>query len=64
MVNTLVPPGAQERFTIVRGPAILPNGFVQVGNSPWAPTNDQNLRNFAMATSIDQLARRGIVIRS
>ena len=55
--------GAQEQFATTRGPAILPAGFVKLGNSPWEPANHPDLQVAAMNRSIEQLARCGIVLR-
>jgi hypothetical protein len=55
--------GAQEQFATVRGPAVLPAAFVKLGNSPWGLSNYQRLQDAAMDRSIEQLARRGIVLR-
>ncbi|MEO5625750.1 MAG: hypothetical protein ABIQ70_07070 [Dokdonella sp.] len=52
-----------EQFATIRGPAVLPASFLKLWGSPWNSINLQNLQDAAMARSIDQLARRGIVLR-
>lgn len=57
------PFSTQQQFAVVSAPAILPKGYIQLGPTPWGPSNHPELLTKAMTVSIAQLARRGIVER-
>ncbi len=60
-IDTSDPSEAQEQFATVHGPAVLPANFVQLANSPY--TGQPPMYFERLATCLDQLARRGIVVR-
>ena len=62
-VNTEDPAAPKEQFAVVRGPAILPASFVSLGWDQAEFDQHHVLRDAAMDRSIEQLARRGIVLR-
>jgi hypothetical protein len=62
-IDTTETDGPRPQFATVRGPAVLSASFVQLGNHPWGPSNHPNLIASVMATCLEQLQRRGIVVR-
>lgn len=62
-IDTTETDGPRPQFATVRGPAVLSDSFVQLGNHPWGPSNYPQLPAQVMATSLAQLQRRGIVVR-
>jgi hypothetical protein len=62
-VDTKGPPVAKEQFAVVRGPSILPATFVGLGWDGIELNENAALHDAALSRSIEQLARRGIVLR-
>jgi hypothetical protein len=60
-IDTSDPSETQEQFATVHGPAVLPANFVQLANSPY--TGQPPIYGQQLAACLDQLARRGIVVR-
>jgi len=60
-IDTSAPPEAQEQFATVHGPAVLPAGLARLANPPNTVPGDVLAQQ--LAACLDQLARRGIVVR-
>jgi hypothetical protein len=60
-IDTSDPSATQEQFATVHGPAVLPAGFARLANPPNTVPGDVIAKT--LSACLDQLARRGIVVR-